>query len=236
MRDNNSILGVAGWQKNSFIDFPGTVCTVLFFSGCNLACPYCHNPEIVRGTIKQQIPSETIWDFLRKRKGTIDGVVFSGGEPTLHSCLTAVSKEIIKMGYKIKLDTNGMLPEMVRKISFNYIALDVKTSPNLYKDLLKSPYHDSEKRLFESINIVKEMGENAEIRITVAPKIINKNIICEIGKIIKGVKKVFLQPMQNKKELLDSNFMKLNPHTIEEIKEFQKILSYYVEQCIVRGE
>ena len=228
--------GVAGWQKNSFIDFPGTVSTVLFFSGCNLRCPYCHNPDIVNAGPEGSISSGDIGDFLEKRKGIIEGVVLSGGEPTLHACIAIIVPEMKKLGYRVKLDTNGMLPEKITSLSPDYLALDVKTAPRLYRELLASSYGDTEQRLVRSIGMARDMGDNAEIRITVAPGIVDRSIIGEIGELINGVKKVFLQPMQKKRDLLDPSIMEKEMVSAQEISLYRDILSEFVGECVIRGE
>jgi pyruvate formate lyase activating enzyme len=227
--------GVAGWQKNSFIDFPGTVSTVLFFSGCNLKCPYCHNPDIVKTGPHGGISPDDIWDFLEKRKGMIEGVVLSGGEPTLHACLADAVPAIKHLGFRVKLDTNGMLPGKITSLSPDYLALDVKTAPRLYRELLASPYDDTEQRLFRSVGIAREMGDAAEIRITVAPGIVDREIINEIGELVYGVKKVFLQPMQKKRDLLDPTIMEREMVSASEIALYRDILSEFVGECVIRG-
>jgi len=181
------IIGVAGLQKNSFIDFPGTVSAVLFFSGCNLRCPYCHNPGIVHAQTKDIMRSEDLWNFLEKRRGILDGVVLSGGEPTLHRCCASVASDIRGLGYSVKLDTNGLLPEKITEIAPNYLALDIKTTPKNYTKFLHATYNDVEDRLTASIAIAKEMKENAEIRITIAPDIITIKIIEELAQILSGI-------------------------------------------------
>jgi pyruvate formate lyase activating enzyme len=228
--------GVAGWQKNSFIDFPGTVSTVLFFSGCNLACPYCHNPDIVRAGVSALIPPDEIADFLEKRKGEIEGVVLSGGEPTLHACIADAAHAVQALGYRVKLDTNGMMPDVAAAVKPDYLALDVKTSPKRYRGLLGSPYVDTENRLARSVAMARDMGDNAEVRITAAPGIVDRKIIGEIGERINGVKKAFLQPMQKKKELLDPGIMEKEMISREEIMVFRDILSEFVGQVIIRGD
>ena len=230
------LAGVAGWQKNSFIDFPGTVSTVLFFSGCNLKCPYCHNPHIVKAGPDGGISSDDIWDLLEKRKKIIEGVVLSGGEPTLHACLAYAVPDIKQLGFRVKLDTNGMLPEKITSLLPDYLALDVKTAPRLYRKLLFSPYADAEQRIARSVGIARDMGDKAEIRITVAPGIVGRSIIREIGELINGVKKVFLQPMQKKRELLDPEIMKEEMIPAKEISLYRDILSEFVGECVVRGE
>ncbi len=230
-----SITGVAGWQKNSFIDFPRTVSTVLFFSGCNLACPYCHNSGIVRAEPGANIPSQELWSFLEKRKGLVEGVVLSGGEPTLHADLPQVVLALRAIGYRVKLDTNGMLPSVVKALSPDYLALDVKTAPRLYQELLRSPYVDTRRRLEQSVGMVLGMGENAEVRVTAAPGIVDREIIREIGELVNGVKKVFLQPMQKKWNLLDPEIMKQEMIPQEEILVFRDIMAEFAGECTIRG-
>jgi pyruvate formate lyase activating enzyme len=228
--------GVVGWQKNSFIDYPGTVATVLFFSGCNLACPYCHNPHVVNASQSQALASDDIWEFLEKRKGMIEGVVLSGGEPTLHACILAAAPAMKRLGYRVKLDTNGLQPEVAAALAPDYLALDVKTSPRLYGPLLSSPYGDTRQRLCRSIDMVRALGDNAEVRITVAPGIVDREIIREVGGLIRGVNRVFLQPMMKKGPLLDPAIAEKEPVPAQEIALFRDILSEFVGQCTVRGE
>jgi pyruvate formate lyase activating enzyme len=229
--------GIAGWAKNSFIDFPGTVSTVLFFSGCNLACPYCHNPDIARASAgRGVILLRDVLDFLVKRKGRIEGVVLSGGEPTIHETIVETANEIRALGLKIKLDTNGMLPEKIRELKPDYLALDVKTAAANYPPLLKAPYKNVGERLAESIAIAKEMDENAEIRITIAQKIVDSKIIEAIGKMIAGVRKVYLQPMQTRVELLDPAYKETEKIPREEIERYRETLLKFVEKCEIRSK
>jgi pyruvate formate lyase activating enzyme len=232
MRSNS---GIAGWIKNSFIDFPGTVSTVLFFSGCNLSCPYCHNPAIVQGRSGQSVLLQEVLDFLSKRKGMIEGVVLSGGEPTIHETIVKTAIEIRSLGYKIKLDTNGMLPKKIQEIKPDYLALDVKTTPENYSAVLKATYTNVRERLVESISIVKAMKENAEIRITLAPKIVNDKVIEDIGAMIAGVKKAYLQPLQTKVEILDPAFNELERISEKEVQIYRGSLQKFVEKCEIRS-
>jgi pyruvate formate lyase activating enzyme len=228
--------GIAGWIKNSFIDYPGTVSTVLFFSGCNLRCPYCHNPGIVLGSPYENIPLQDVLAFCRKRKGLIEGVVLSGGEATLLEELENIVSEIRKLGFKIKLDTNGLLPEKIKKIKPDYLALDIKTTPANYTLLLKAPYENVRERLEESISIVRAMGDNAEIRITIAPKIIDSKIIDDIAPMLQGVKKVYLQPMQTSVEILDPAFKDIQKIPQEEIERYRETMLKFVERCEIRSK
>ncbi len=230
------ITGVAGWQKTSFIDFPGTVSTVLFFSGCNLACPYCHNPDILRAPAGGIIPSDELWDFLEKRRNLIDGVVLSGGEPTLHSGLVAMAGALRDTGYRVKLDTNGMLPAVAEALAPDYLALDIKTAPRLYKDLVRTPYDDARNRLEQSVGFARRMAGNAEVRVTVAPGIVDGEIIREIGELVRGVHKLFLQPVRVNGPLYDPSFADRKPAPDEEILRYRSILAEFVHDCVIRGQ
>lgn len=225
---------IIAWQRNSFIDFPGTVSTVLFFSGCNLRCPYCHNVKIVHDCYPP-IDYDEFLSFLDKREGLIDGVVITGGEPTLRN-LTRILHDIKSRNYKIKLDTNGLLLRENENLlkDIDYLALDVKTSPNLYIDILKSPYCDNKERLQKAIEISKTI--KSEIRTTLIRGLINENICHEIGKLIEGSEQLYLQKqnMFAKNMLSESYMEKLEPFTDEEINKFVTILSQYVKKCTVR--
>lgn len=226
--------GVIGWQKYSFIDFPGTISTVLFFGGCNLRCPYCHNPDIVLNRLPQ-IPLSEITEYLLKRKGSIEGVVFSGGEPTLHSSLPEIISSIRNIGYKIKIDTNGLNPEMVSLCSPDYLAMDLKTSFERYAEL-GCTLPDAQKRIGETLKIVKAMGENAEVRITVAPRFTDHNAIEKMAEILKGVEKVFLQPVQLDVPVIDPQFAGNPPLPEGSIENFRSVIGGSVGKCVIRNK
>lgn len=226
-------VGIIGWQKNSFIDYPGTIATVLFFKGCNLRCPWCHNPDIVFSKLPE-IDFNEIEQFIHKRRAVINGVVLTGGEPTLHSSLEMVAERIRRTGMKIKLDTNGLNPDAVRKISPDYCALDIKTSLDKY-DSIGCKLNDSEKRIRESIDIVRSMGEHAEIRITVVEPYINEQVICETGSAINGVSKVYLQRFKNSGALVNGDAINNQCVTDETLTRYREILLNNVSYCEIRN-
>lgn len=226
--------GISGWQKNSFIDFPGTVSTVLFFEGCNLRCPYCHNPDIVLRKLPH-ISWNSIQSYLDRRKGIIEGVVLSGGEPTLYDFLPDLVKELREDGFLVKIDTNGTNPEMIRKCKPDYLALDIKTDPLRYVELGCKDLQFGEK-LKDTLDIVKSMGYASEVRITMASPFINETVIFRIAEMLIGVKKVFLQPLKITGMLLDPSFGPQNVITSGDISAFRDIIAAGVESCIVRGE
>jgi pyruvate formate lyase activating enzyme len=178
-----------------------------------------------------------IWEYLEKRKKLIDGVVLSGGEPTLQPNLKNIISEIRKLGLKVKLDTNGLLPEVVYDLTLDYLALDIKTIPSLYPQLLKADKEDIADRLQQSIKIVAEMKERAEVRITAAPRIISKEYVLVINELLYGVKRIYLQKVDLKNGvLLPSFFKSLNAPTAIELKEYQSILSSNGKSCYIRNE
>lgn len=225
---------IAGWNKLSFIDFPGTIATVLFLSGCNLRCPYCHNPGIVNNKFPA-IDFSVVTEYLRKRRGLVEGIVLSGGEPAIHAALPEMVGTLRAMDVKIKLDTNGLLPEVVSACNPDYLALDIKTIPSRYGEL-GCGYSDVEARLVRSIDMVKVMGKRAEIRITVVPRFVDHETIIVLLELVKGVEKVYLQPYKNDRELLDPPFEKVVPYSMENIREFRNILAPAVGECVIRGQ
>lgn len=223
---------VGSWLKNSFIDFPGTVSTVLFFSGCNLRCPYCHNSELVTGTPALVDPDD-IFTFLHKRAGVIDGVVLSGGEPALHGeTLVSCADAIRNVGMKIKLDTNGLLPAIIPRIAPDYLALDLKTSPMRYGELGWRGT-GTEALLTESISIVKSMGRSAEVRITAAAPFIDDAVIERFTSMLAGVHTVYLQPfIDHGTCLAPGRVTAIDRATLE---RYRNRIAEVVESCNIRG-
>jgi pyruvate formate lyase activating enzyme len=215
--------------KNTFIDYPGVIATMLFLPGCNLSCPYCQNKEIAASP-KETLDWNSIRDYLETRKGKNEGVVLSGGEPTIYEDIGGIASKIRSMGFCIKLDTNGLLPDRIREVSPDYLALDIKSVPEAYK-LLGSWYPNVKDRLSYSIEIVRSMKDKAEIKITLStsPLLINKTFIKDIGEMIKGVSKVYLQQVRIISEGI-SVVTKFDTNTFE----YQDILSNYVDECILR--
>ena len=134
-------MNIAGLQKLTTSDFPGFIACIVFTQGCNLKCPYCQNSgliPIVRDFKNDSLTTEDIFEFLEKRKGILDGVVITGGEPLIHTDIDEFISKIKKIGYKVKLDTNGTNPELLKKLIdlnlIDYVAMDIKNCPNLYAE------------------------------------------------------------------------------------------------------
>jgi pyruvate formate lyase activating enzyme len=197
---------IAGFQKLTLLDYPGKLAALIFTQGCNFACDYCHNPEMIpqcrRKTYDPRLDPQAILKFLERRQGLLDGVVISGGEPTLQPDLQDFMAKIKAMGYLIKLDTNGSNPQVLTNLIhanlLNYIAMDIKHTPKKYLKLVKNDCSDS---ILESINIIKNAKIDYEFRSTILPFFHSKDDIREMGKMIKGAEKWYLQTFRPHKTL-----------------------------------
>ena len=181
----------SGIQKTSLIDYPDNVSTILFTAGCNLRCPYCHNWRIVLGEAEHQISEEDAVKSLEQRKEFIDHVVISGGEPTLQRDLPKFLSRLKTLDFKLKLDTNGLLPEVLEECLpyLDYVAMDVKTSIERYPQL-GAVEPDA---LIRSIELLRDGGVDYEFRCTAAPGFVDLDSVREMGEIVRGAKKFVFQ-------------------------------------------
>lgn len=230
---------LGGMQKNSFIDFPGKVSCVLFLPGCNFDCPYCHNPDLVKGTLSGPpfFDEKTACEFLERRKGFLDGVVISGGEPTLEKDLTSLCEKIKQMGYPVKLDTNGSRPQVIERLIdeglVDYIAMDIKTDPFCYSPFIKKDYNPD--HILSSIQIIMESALAYEFRTTCVKPMVDEHIIENIAKIIKGAMLYALQRFSHT-EVLHPEFFQETESGYDEdgLMHLKSIAEPWVKECIVR--
>jgi pyruvate formate lyase activating enzyme len=185
-----------GIQKTTLIDYPGKVAATVFLPGCNLRCPYCHNQELVlnhAGSVSAgMVTWEEIASFLDRRCRVLGGVCLSGGEPLLSPHLEKLVSYIHSKGLKVKLDTNGTLPERLSDLSFDYIAMDIKTSPEKYHMLTSGEKADYGKKVETSIDIILGKGIPHEFRTTVVRGIVEETDIKNICRLIKGTDRYVL--------------------------------------------
>lgn len=186
---------IAGLQKNSMVDYPGKLSAVVFTQGCNMNCGYCHNRCLIGPNQKEDLYSEDgILAFLEKRRGLLDGVVVSGGEPTLQKDLESFLIRVRSMGYPIKLDTNGtnptLLKELIDRHRVDYVAMDIKAPLCKYRQVCCSPV-DTQK-LSESITILKAGKVDYEFRTTYTPELSDEDLK-DITNTIRGAQKYVLQ-------------------------------------------
>ena len=223
----------------SLIDYPGKVSCVVFLTGCNLRCPYCHNPELALGQMPQRLSIKGLEKFLLSRRGLLDAVVISGGEPTLNPCLADLCLLIKQMGFSVKLDTNGTRPKVIEHLLeaklVDYLAMDIKTAPETYKPYLCP--QDLNQKLRESIFLVMSRAPDYEFRTTCIEPFINHSVIRQIGELVRGARSYFLQQARTGVCLDSSFFQPTGPGRALDnlqIKALGQILNKYVKTCNLR--
>jgi pyruvate formate lyase activating enzyme len=229
---------LGGLQKVSLVDYPGRVAATVFTAGCNFLCPFCHNPELVRiGQYKSQLffPDEEFFDFLGTRKGLIEGVVISGGEPTIQEDLPGFLKKIKKMGFLTKLDTNGARPEVLKDLAkenlVDYLAMDIKGPLEKYGKIIGTKV-DFEK-IHESTELARQFPDY-EFRTTVVPRFHKKEDFLSIGRWLDGAKKYFLQQFRPEKTY-DERFQHVRPYSDAKLGEYCNLIKPFFETCEVRA-
>lgn len=222
-------------NKLTLLDYPEKVACVLYTPTCNFKCPYCHNWETLIEQNLEPLRFDDILSFLRKRSGVIDGVVISGGEPTLMNDLPNKIRQIKELGFLVKLDTNGSNPEMLKELIDNklidYCAMDIKHSFNKYYDIIVNKSIDLNK-LKESIEILKEDKIDYEFRLTLIQEYHDRISIYEIGKLLEGSKRMFLQQYKLSDGVHDKT---LHEVKIEDAKKYRDILAEYIDEVELRG-
>ncbi len=227
---------VGGILDLSTVDFPGKLCSVVFFAGCPFRCPYCQNHRLLYGGMKvevDQIVSEIKKNFL------IDGVCFTGGEPLMQNLdeLKDLISKLKDLGFAVKIDTNGYYPEKLAEIvdQIDYVALDFKTTPKNYPKLTGK--EDSAKKVLETLKILSSSGVEFEVRTTVVPTIVDDSVVTEIAKILSDfeVKRYVLQQFRNE-DVLDEKFRHVEPYPKGYLIELGKIAKGFVPKVLVRCE
>lgn len=187
---------IGGLVPCSFIDFPGCLSAVVFLRGCNLRCPYCHNPELLDGDAPGAMTEDGLLAFLRARQGRLGGVVFSGGEPTLRPGLRSLVQGARALGFKVKLDTNGTRPDVLAELIgdglVDYVALDLKDEPAGYTGWLRM--REAPALLLRSLDLVKASGVDHELRTTVVRSYHDEERLGRMARWAAGCRRWILQP------------------------------------------
>ncbi len=227
---------IAGLQKLSLVDYPGYLSSVIFVQGCNFRCGYCQNPDLVTLEKNFDCSEKEIFDYISRRKGLVEGVVITGGEPAIYADLPDIIKRLKDTGVLVKLDTNGSNPAQLEELFLagllDYVALDIKTSLSKY-DLVAGPENIA-RIIPESINKIMRSSIPYEFRTTCVPGIVDEKDILRIGNLVKGAKKYCLQQFRSV-VTLDENFQSVKPYSKEDLERFQNILSDFVETVEIRG-
>ena len=220
-----------GLIKTSLINYPSEVASVIFTMGCNLRCPYCHNPELIKGSPPDNfLTQEEVFHFIRKRKNILGGVCITGGEPLLDQNIENIINFIHDEGLKVKIDTNGTIPSKLKKLNVDFIAMDIKTSPIKYNGLLSKNIKNIENKILESIDYIKQSGIPYHFRTTAVPGITDKNVIITILELI-GKKSSFLISGFRPDVTLDPNYTKIEPFSENILISYKKLAKKYGIDC-----
>lgn len=226
---------IEGLQKLTLLDYPGHTACTLFLGGCNFRCGYCHNYQLVTGRREALMEKEEFLSFINKRKGLLDGVCITGGEPLLHRDLKDLLKEIKAAGFAVKLDTNGMFPERLKEYAeeglLDYVAMDIKNAPERYGETVRCKGMDFAP-LEESIAFLKAGSLDYEFRTTVADGLHTEEEIYKIAKWIQGAKRYFLQQYKESEQVPDRS---LRSPSNQKMREYLKIAKEIIPSAELRG-
>ncbi len=230
---------IGGLLKNTLIDYPGKLSCGIFLSGCNFDCPYCHNPDLVSGCSRRESEFDpgSVLRFIETRKGFLDGVVISGGEPTLQTDLYDLCRQIKKMGYPVKLDTNGSRPQVIERLIadglVDYIAMDLKTDPVQYATYIQTSCNVN--AILASIEIIMDSAVAYEFRTTCVKPIVTEPIIENICRLIKGARLYALQRFHESEMLHPEFFKEINyEYSDEELGQLKAVAEPHIKQVIIR--
>ena len=226
---------IHGLQKMTLLDFPGRVACTVFFGGCDMRCPYCHNAELLDGTAPAVMDDAELLAFLKKRQGLLDGVCFTGGEPLLQKDLPDFAAKVRELGYPVKLDTNGNHPDrlekMIREDLVQYVAMDIKNSPERYAETAGLRQLDLAP-IRESVRMLMEGKTDYEFRTTAVAEFHDDESFEQIGQWIKGAKRYFLQRFTDRDTV---PFQGLHSPGKEQMEHWAEIIRPYVPAVELRG-
>lgn len=227
---------ICGLNKTTLLDYPGKVAATIFLGSCNFRCPFCHNSSLVLHASREpEISREEVLSFLKKRKGILEGVCITGGEPTLSPELGDFLQEIRDLGYPVKLDTNGSRPEtlkeLVSKGVVDKIAMDIKACPENYGNLAGLLYPDLDS-IGKSVDFLMEGHVDYEFRTTVVKELHTEKDFREIGQWLKGAKAYYLQAYKDSEEVLQPGFCS---YSLPELERFRSILLETIPLVEIRG-
>lgn len=227
-------MDISGIQKMTLLDFPGKCACTVFLAGCNLRCPFCHNASLVLASPAPAMGSEEFFAFLKKRKGLLDGVCITGGEPTLRKDLPEFIGKIRELGYLVKLDTNGSNPKMLRQLIddklIDYAAMDIKNCPDRYGatcggiSILPA--------VEESLSILRENKVEYELRTTCCKPFHDEKAMEAIGNWLSGTEHYYLQNFVDSGDLVGTG---VSGFTKEEMEALRDAVLPHIPNTRIRG-
>lgn len=237
---------IGGLEKLTLLDYPDYLAAVIFTQGCNFRCHFCYNPSLVltqndwkkraKKNESLSVDIDELFVFLQERFGKLEGVVISGGEPTLHADLPEFIKKIKEIGYRVKLDTNGTNPQMLLELLKNglidYLAMDLKAPLKKY-DHTAGVKVDCQK-IRKSVKIIMASGLPYEFRTTVVPDLLTVADIEEMGQLIKGADKWYLQKIKSDTPLVNDNFQNVEAYSNQQMDDLVAVGSLAVKFCALR--
>ena len=229
---------LAGLRKNSLIDYLGKIGCVLFCTGCNFSCPYCHNPDLVRGAYPARIAAAEAIDFLQSRQGWLEGVVITGGEPTLNPGIFELCRAVKALGYPVKLDTNGSRPAVLRRLLaqrlVDFVAMDIKAPFNSYAPFCRD--RKIQAKLTESIRLIMAAAPAYEFRTTCAAPFATEPAVTAIARSIEGAACYVLQPLNPHAVCLDPAFNQRPAPTLSDsqMQRLKVLAAPFVRHCLIR--
>ncbi len=229
-------MDIQGLQKVTLLDFPGRVACTVFLAGCNFRCPFCHNASLVTHVNPDRnIPREEVTAFLKKRRGVLDGVCITGGEPLLAPELGDLIREIKNMGYEVKLDTNGSNAERLKTLTasgmIDYVAMDIKNAPGKYGMTIGIDGYDMS-NIFRSVEYLMSGKVPFEFRTTVVREFHKREDFEEIGRWLKGAPRYYLQGFVDSGDVIQPG---LRAYTKEIMDQALEIVRKYIPQAELRG-
>lgn len=226
---------IGGLSKLTLLDFPGYVAATVFFTGCELRCPFCHNRPLVLPRGEPTLDRRAVLEFLRSRRGKLDGVCLSGGEPTLQPGLPDLIREIRAMGYLVKLDTNGSRPQVLRDLIsqglLDYVAMDIKNAPDRYVETCGGVDILAQAR--ESAALLLEGSVPYEFRTTVCRPFHTPEAMAQIGRWLQGADRYLIQPFVDSGDLVGQGVEVLPP---EALAQLLAAVRPFIPTAAIRGQ
>ncbi len=228
---------IGGFVKTTLSDWDGKVACMAFIPGCNFSCPFCHNPDMVHDN-EGQVNENDVLNYIKDNNDFLDGIVISGGEPTLNKDLYIFLKKIKELGVAVKIDTNGSCPyvldDLIGAKLVDYVAMDVKAPLTSEKYTVATGGYGDVAEIKESIRVIMESGVDYEFRTTVFPEAVSTDDVVEIARFLKGAKRYCIQQFRPN-VTMDPGAGKVKPYSQKQLREMHDAVKPFVKKVVMRG-